>query len=29
MKNKAFRDLLVNNVSEAKVVLAGIPYDKG
>lgn len=29
MKYKPFRDLLTNQISEAKIVLAGIPYDKG
>ena len=29
MRNKAFRDLITENINEAKIVLAGIPYDKG
>lgn len=29
MKNNSFRDLLTTNINEAKVVLTGIPYDKG
>ena len=29
MKKKYFRDLLVEDIKDANVVIAGIPYDEG